>query len=308
VDERRRSPACWRFAAERLGYRHATPPLHPASLAHPARNAARLQCVDSHPSPPLPGCGNVVNPGNHRINIIDTPGHVDFTLEVERSLRVLDGAVAVFDGVAGVEPQSETVWRQADKYNVPRMCFINKLDRTGADFYFCVKTIIDLLGAKPAVLQLPIGTESAFEGIVDLVQMKAVRWLGEDLGASFEVGDIPADMLAKAEKYHAELVEMVRHAAAAAPLLTYHYLHAAGGALLPCCPPRHRPTILTPPLPSSPSSRYTCFPPRCITFTTILLTPPPLHPSPAVTFTHRSNSSCASLRRRHSRTHLPASL
>jgi len=141
--------------------------------------------------PLVKGCGNVVNPGEHRINIIDTPGHVDFTLEVERSLRVLDGAVAVFDGVAGVEPQSETVWRQADKYNVPRMCFLNKMDRTGADFYFCVKTIIDLLGAKPAVLQLPIGTESDFVGIVDLVQMKAIRWLGEDLGASFEISEIP---------------------------------------------------------------------------------------------------------------------
>jgi elongation factor G len=158
----------------------------------------------------------VVNPGNHRINIIDTPGHVDFTLEVERSLRVLDGAVAVFDGVAGVEPQSETVWRQADKYNVPRMCFLNKMDRTGADFYFCVKTIIELLGAKPAVLQLPIGVEAEFSGIVDLVQMKAIYWLGEDLGASFEITDIPENMKAKADDYHAKLVEMVRatHAAA----------------------------------------------------------------------------------------------
>src|SRR6187549_1592295 len=105
----------------------------------------------------------------HRINIIDTPGHVDFTIEVERSLRVLDGAVAVFDGVAGVEPQSETVWRQADKYGVPRMCFINKLDRTGADFYYCVQTIIDRLGAIPAVLYLPIGAEADFKGLVDLV-------------------------------------------------------------------------------------------------------------------------------------------
>jgi elongation factor G len=129
---------------------------------------------------------------------------------VERSLRVLDGAVAVFDGVAGVEPQSETVWRQADKYNVPRMCFLNKMDRTGADFYFCVKTIIDLLGAKPAVLQLPIGTESDFVGVVDLVQMKAIRWLGEDLGASFEISEIPDDMRKKAEDYHAQLVELVR--------------------------------------------------------------------------------------------------
>jgi elongation factor G len=123
------------------------------------------------------GCGATVMPGEHRINIIDTPGHVDFTLEVERSLRVLDGAVAVFDGVAGVEPQSETVWRQADKYNVPRMCFLNKMDRTGANFYFCVDTIIELLGATPAVLQLPIGTEMDFKGVIDLVQMKAIIWV-----------------------------------------------------------------------------------------------------------------------------------
>jgi len=153
---------------------------------------------------------------DHRINIIDTPGHVDFTLEVERSLRVLDGAVAVFDGVAGVEPQTETVWRQADKYKVPRMCFLNKMDRTGADFYFCVDTIIDLLGATPAVLQLPIGTESDFLGVIDLVTMEAVVWRGEDLGASFdriplaECNDIPLvdDALkAKAEEWHAKLVE-----------------------------------------------------------------------------------------------------
>ena len=121
---------------------------------------------------------------DHRINIIDTPGHVDFTLEVERSLRVLDGAVAVFDGVAGVEPQTETVWRQADKYKVPRMCFLNKMDRTGANFYFCVNTIIELLGATPAVLQLPIGDEADFLGVIDLVTMEAIVWRGEDLGAS----------------------------------------------------------------------------------------------------------------------------
>ncbi|EEC49464.1 predicted protein [Phaeodactylum tricornutum CCAP 1055/1] len=154
---------------------------------------------------------------DHRINIIDTPGHVDFTLEVERSLRVLDGAVAVFDGVAGVEPQTETVWRQADKYKVPRMCFLNKMDRTGANFYFCVDTIIDLLGATPAILQLPIGTESDFLGVVDLVTMEAVVWRGEDLGASYdriplaECNDIPLvdDALkAKAEEYHEKLVEL----------------------------------------------------------------------------------------------------
>merc|ERR1719506_1281466 len=142
------------------------------------------------------------------MNIIDTPGHVDFTLEVERSLRVLDDAVACFDGVAGVEPQTETVWRQADKYNVPRMCFLNKMDRTGADFYYCVKTIVDLLGAKPAVLQLPIGKEADFKGVVDLVQMKAIIWNDESLGAKFDVVDIPDDLQEKAAKYHEELVEM----------------------------------------------------------------------------------------------------
>ncbi|MFP6729868.1 MAG: GTP-binding protein, partial [Alphaproteobacteria bacterium] len=128
---------------------------------------------------------------DHRINIIDTPGHVDFTIEVERSLRVLDGAVAVFDSVAGVEPQTETVWRQADKYNVPRMCFINKMDRTGADFYRCVEMIKDRLGAVALVTQLPLGSEAEFIGVIDLVEMKAVVWNDESLGASFEVQDIP---------------------------------------------------------------------------------------------------------------------
>ena len=128
---------------------------------------------------------------DHRINIIDTPGHVDFTIEVERSLRVLDGAVAVFDSVAGVEPQSETVWRQADKYKVPRICFVNKMDRIGADFYRCVSMIVDRLGAVPLVTQLPIGSESEFVGVVDLLSMKAVRWLDESLGAKFEVVEIP---------------------------------------------------------------------------------------------------------------------
>jgi len=155
---------------------------------------------------------------DHRINIIDTPGHVDFTLEVERSLRVLDGAVAVFDGVAGVEPQSETVWRQADKYKVPRMCFLNKMDRTGADFYFCVNTIIELLGATPAVLQLPIGSEGDFLGVIDLVTMEAIVWQGEDLGASFDViplaecNDVPLvdDALkAKAQEWRDKLIETV---------------------------------------------------------------------------------------------------
>ncbi|WP_305095622.1 elongation factor G [Croceibacterium aestuarii] len=145
----------------------------------------------------------------HRINIIDTPGHVDFTIEVERSLRVLDGAVAVFDGVAGVEPQSETVWRQADKYKVPRMCFVNKLDRTGADFYYCVQSIIDRLGAKPLVLYLPIGAESDLKGVVDLVNNRGIVWKDESLGAEFEYTDIPADLADKAEEYRTNLIETV---------------------------------------------------------------------------------------------------
>jgi elongation factor G len=144
----------------------------------------------------------------HRINIIDTPGHVDFTIEVERSLRVLDGAVACFDGVAGVEPQSETVWRQADKYKVPRMCFINKLDRTGADFKFCVQSIIDRLGAIPAVLYLPIGLEADLVGLVDLVNERAIVWKDESLGAEFEYGEIPADMVDEAAEYREKLIEL----------------------------------------------------------------------------------------------------
>jgi elongation factor G len=144
---------------------------------------------------------------DHRINIIDTPGHVDFTIEVERSLRVLDGAVTVFDSVAGVEPQSETVWRQADKYGVPRICFVNKMDRIGADFYRCVQMIKDRLGAKPLVLHLPIGVESDYVGLVDLVAMKGVIWKDESLGAEFTVGDIPEDMKEQAADYHHQLVE-----------------------------------------------------------------------------------------------------
>ena len=132
---------------------------------------------------------------DHQINIIDTPGHVDFTVEVERSLRVLDGAVAVFDGVAGVEPQSQTVWRQADRYKVPRICFVNKLDRTGASFDFCVQTIKNRLNAIPAVLQLPIGSEGGFIGVVDLVRMRALTWRGETtIGDDYAVEEIPADM------------------------------------------------------------------------------------------------------------------
>ena len=144
---------------------------------------------------------------DHRINIIDTPGHVDYTIEVERSLKVLDGAVAVFDGVAGVEPQSETVWRQADKYKVPRICFVNKLDRTGADFFRCVDMIKDRLGAKPLVLQIPVGSEADLKGIVDLVKMKAVIWQNEDLGAKFDLLEIPAELKDKAFQYRKELVE-----------------------------------------------------------------------------------------------------
>ena len=151
---------------------------------------------------------------DNQINIIDTPGHVDFTVEVERSLRVLDGAVAVFDGKEGVEPQSETVWRQADKYDVPRICFVNKMDKMGADFYFTVQTIIDRLGAKPLVIQLPIGAESDFVGVVDLLEMKAYVWPGDSkgdvtMGAEYETREIPADLQAKAEEYRAELIEAV---------------------------------------------------------------------------------------------------
>ena len=145
---------------------------------------------------------------DHRINIIDTPGHVDFTIEVERSLKVLDGAVAVFDGVAGVEPQSETVWRQADKYKVPRICFVNKLDRTGADFFRCVDMIRDRLGAKPLVLQVPVGIEASLTGVVDLVKMKAQVWKNEALGAEWEYKDIPDDLKEISEKYRTELVEL----------------------------------------------------------------------------------------------------
>jgi elongation factor G len=145
---------------------------------------------------------------DHRINIIDTPGHVDFTIEVERSLRVLDGAVTVFDSVAGVEPQSETVWRQADKYGVPRICFVNKMDRIGANFYRCVEMIKDRLGAKPLVIQLPIGSEAEFVGLVDLIRMKAFRWLDESLGAKFVEEEIPANMQEQAQEYRAQLLDL----------------------------------------------------------------------------------------------------
>ncbi len=144
-----------------------------------------------------------------RVNIIDTPGHVDFTIEVERSLRVLDGAVALLDANQGVEPQTETVWRQGDKYNVPRMIFVNKMDKIGADFYDCVRSVIDRLGAKPLVVQLPIGVENYFKGIVDLVRMKGVIWDEDTLGANFRDIDIPDDLIDKAKEYHNKLVETV---------------------------------------------------------------------------------------------------
>ncbi len=159
---------------------------------------------------------------DHRINIIDTPGHVDFTIEVERSLRVLDGAVTVFDGVAGVEPQSETVWRQADKYGVPRICFVNKLDRMGANFFRCVDMIVERLGARPLVLYLPIGAEADFVGVVDVLSMKALVWQDDSLGAKFDVVEIPADLKAQAEEYHAKLVET---AVDADDVLTERYLN-----------------------------------------------------------------------------------
>jgi elongation factor G len=144
-----------------------------------------------------------------QINIIDTPGHVDFTVEVERSLRVLDGAVAVFDGVAGVEPQTETVWKQADKYRVPRMCFVNKMDRLGADFYAALDSIKDRLGANTAVVQLPIGAEGHYKGVIDLVTMQALVWLDEDLGAKWEVREIPEDLKAQADEYRQELIDVL---------------------------------------------------------------------------------------------------
>ena len=145
---------------------------------------------------------------DHRINIIDTPGHVDFTVEVERSLRVLDGAVAVFDSVAGVQPQSETVWRQADKYSVPRIAFINKMDRTGADFFAAVQSMVDRLGANPVPVQLPIGQEEHHRGVVDLVEMKAIVYK-DDLGAGVRDDEIPAELAEQAHEYHHQLIDAV---------------------------------------------------------------------------------------------------
>src|SRR5512143_1218111 len=146
---------------------------------------------------------------DHRINIIDTPGHVDFTIEVERSLRVLDGAVAVFDSVAGVEPQSETVWRQANKYEVPRIAFMNKMDRMGADFYMAVNSMVDRLGARPVPVQLPIGAEDNFRGPIDLVTMKALYYDDETLGAKFVEGDIPDQLMPQAREYREKMIEAI---------------------------------------------------------------------------------------------------
>ena len=143
------------------------------------------------------------------INIIDTPGHVDFTAEVERSLRVLDGAVALFDSVSGVQPQSETVWRQGDKYKVPRICFVNKMDKAGADFEYVIETIRKRLGAKPVAIQIPIGAEAKFAGVIDLVEMRAIVWHDETMGAKYSVEEIPADLLKKAEAFRMQLIESV---------------------------------------------------------------------------------------------------
>src|SRR5688500_15745531 len=145
---------------------------------------------------------------DYRINIIDTPGHVDFTMEVERSLRVLDGAIAVFDGVAGVEPQSETVWRQADRYAVPRIAFINKMDRTGADFFASVASMVDRLGARAVPVHLPIGQEEHFRGVVDVVEMRGITW-PDDLGMDMEVGEIPAELVEQANEYHHQVIDAV---------------------------------------------------------------------------------------------------
>src|SRR6201992_852940 len=143
----------------------------------------------------------------HRFNIIDTPGHVDFTIEVERSLRVLDGAIALLDGNQGVEPQTETVWRQADKYNVPRLIFVNKMDKIGADFYYCIDSLKKRLGINYVVMQLPIGAESDFKGVVDLIEMNALVWRNEELGAQWDVVEIPEDLKARAEEYREMLIE-----------------------------------------------------------------------------------------------------
>ena len=168
------------------------------------------------------------NGSEYRINIIDTPGHVDFTMEVERSLRVLDGAVAVFDGVAGVEPQSETVWRQADKYGVPRICFINKLDRAGASFERSFDSIIARLGANPVALQIPIGLEDKFVGVVDLIGMKSLVWNDESKGAEYEIAEIPPELLEEAKAARHRLIEAV---ADADENLMHKYLEDEGASI-----------------------------------------------------------------------------
>src|SRR5881394_2755922 len=165
---------------------------------------------------------------DHRINIIDTPGHVDFTAEVERSLRVLDGAVAVFDSVAGVEPQSETVWRQADKYRVPRICFVNKMDRIGADFKRTFDQIITKLEANPVAIQLPIGAEDKFLGVIDLIKMKSITYKDEPMGADYIVGEIPAGMLEEAKHYREQLIEKVSEVD---DTILEKYLHGQGDTI-----------------------------------------------------------------------------
>src|SRR4026207_2568704 len=165
---------------------------------------------------------------DHRVNIIDTPGHVDFTAEVERSLRVLDGAAAVFDSVAGVEPQSETVWRQADKYRVPRICFVNKMDRIGADFKRTFEQIVSKLGGNPVAIQLPIGAEDKFIGVVDLITMKSITYKDETMGADYIVGEIPAEMLEEAKHYREQLIEKVSEVDDA---ILEKYLHGQGDTI-----------------------------------------------------------------------------
>src|ERR1700719_4717368 len=170
----------------------------------------------------ITSAATVANWRGHRINIIDTPGHVDFTVEVERSLRVLDGAVAVFDAVAGVEPQSETVWRQANRYNVPRIAFVNKMDRVGANFARCVEMMKTKLNAHPAPIQIPLGSEGEHRGVIDLVRMKAIEFKGEDLGATFDVTEIPEEFRAEAEAYREKLIEAI---AESDDTLLEKYLH-----------------------------------------------------------------------------------
>ena len=174
---------------------------------NPTITAAAITCFWNPTYLPHKADGKPDPANLYRFNIIDTPGHVDFTVEVERSLRVLDGAVTLLDSVAGVEPQTETVWRQGDRYNVPRIVFCNKMDKVGADFFRCVSDIVTRVGGKPVCMQLPIGSESNFKGIIDLVRMKAVIWEEESLGAKFHDADIPDDLADKAVEYRTALIE-----------------------------------------------------------------------------------------------------